>query len=112
MPTEVMADVLAKDTTWAILRQLHDSRRSAKELRQACDSSLKTIYRRLEELQEAELVRAECRIDEAGNHYTAYTSTVDQVEITIEPGQSHIDVAVSEKDDVDQFIRVWKGLQE
>jgi DNA-binding transcriptional ArsR family regulator len=110
--TASLFDVLADRTARTILGLVHGSPRSAQELREASNASLKTVYRRLEELQEADLVTGVPRTGADGNHYTAYVSTVDELEISIDLGEEAVEVAVEERDDVDRFIDVWTQLQE
>lgn len=108
---EPLLDVIADETAMAIFSRVHDRPRSAKRLEELCDASLKTIYRRVEALEEVGLVSAVTRIDEDGNHYTAYTTAVEEVEITVEPSEADVDVDVQTGDDVEQFVGVWKELR-
>ena len=104
-------EVLGDETALTIFRRVHETPRSAKDLRETCDASLKTIYRRLELLQEVGLVSAVTQVDGEGNHYSAYATTVEQIEITVEPSEPDIEVAIHDGDDVNQFIGVWTELR-
>ncbi|MFB6121630.1 MAG: winged helix-turn-helix domain-containing protein [Halobacteriaceae archaeon] len=50
---EPLLDVLADETALAIFSRVYERPRSAKALAESCDTSLKTIYRRVEELEES-----------------------------------------------------------
>lgn len=104
-------EILADETALAIFSRVRERPHSAKKLEEVCDASLKTVYRRVEALEEAGLVSAVTRIDEGGNHHTIYTTAIDAVEIVIEPDEPAIDVTVQESDDVEQFVGVWRELQ-
>lgn len=108
---EPILEVLTDRTSLAIFSRVHERPRSAKTLEEICDASLKTIYRRIEALEEAGLVSAVSRIDEDGNHYTAYTTAVEEVEITVEPADPDIVVDIRTGDDVETFVGVWRELQ-
>lgn len=96
----------------SILELLSERPRPAKELASELDLSLKTIYRHVESLEEHELVREQQLIDDSGNHYAVYETSVDEVEVTISPEAGEIDVEVRPKDNVDSFVTLWSGLSD
>lgn len=104
--------MLADETARTILSCVADGPQSAKELRVACEASQKTIYRRLEDLQEAGLVSARSRVDEDGNHYTEFLPAVEEVSITVDLDDSDIDVSMRDGDEVDRLIGVWATMRE
>jgi DNA-binding transcriptional ArsR family regulator len=110
--TDRLFGVLADGTARRIFSRVHERPQSAKELRNQCDTSLKTIYRRLEDLQEVDLVSDVMCADEDGNHYTAYVSTIEEVDISIVPETEQVEVTIQDGDDVDQFVSIWDELQE
>lgn len=86
-------DVLADECARTILVATSEGPRTAKELTDRTDSSSATVYRRINDLVESDLV-AECiRFDDDGTHTTAYESVVD--ELSVEIGASGIDVRVT-----------------
>lgn len=83
---------------------------SAKALREACDASTSTIYRRLDELEELDLLTASSKLDPDGNHHTVYETATDGLEIQFTNGA--IDVQSKEREDaVDTFARTWDNLR-
>lgn len=105
-------DVLTDETALTIFRCVHERPRSAQTLEDICDASLKTIYRRTEALQEAGLISSVTQIDEDGGHYTAYTTAVEEVEISIKPDDPAVEVNIQRGDDVKQFVSVWRELKQ
>ncbi|MDF9746003.1 winged helix-turn-helix domain-containing protein [Natrinema salsiterrestre] len=87
-------DVLGDDCARTILVATSDGPKTAKELTERTDSSSATVYRRINNLLESDLL-AECvRFDDDGSHTTAYEATVDVLRVRI--AADGIDVAVSD----------------
>lgn len=83
---------------------------SAKALREACDASTSTIYRRLDELEALDLLTASSKLDPDGNHHIVYETATDGLEIQFTNGA--IDVQAKEREDaVDTFARTWDNLR-
>ncbi|AFO56621.1 MULTISPECIES: winged helix-turn-helix domain-containing protein [unclassified Natrinema] len=90
-------DVLGDDCARTILIATSEGPKTAKELTKRTDSSSATVYRRINNLLESELI-AECvRFDDDGSHTTAYEATVDVLRVRIDA--DGIDVAVSDIDE-------------
>lgn len=60
---------------------------TAEELAAHCDVSGPTVYRRLEDLRELDLLEERGRADEDGHHRSVYRSTFDSVTIDLEGGE-------------------------
>lgn len=83
---------------------------SAKALREACDASTSTIYRRLDELEALDLLIASSKLDPDGNHHTVYETITDGLEIRFTNGT--IDVQSKDQEDaVDTFASTWDDLR-
>ena len=99
-----IASLLADDCTQTILVQTATNPMSASELSTACDVSPQTVYRRLEELTEQDLVDETLQPDPEGNHYKVYTATLDRVVIDISP--DGLELTLSRHDRMaDRFTR-------
>ena len=94
----------------AILAELTTEPMSASELCTACDMSDPTAYRRLERLQEADLVAEQQTIDPDGHHYKRYVATVDEVSVTFEDGACEVTVTRSATNPSDRFTDLFEGL--
>lgn len=84
---------------------------SAQELADRCDVADSTIYRRIERLQEHDLVAESQVLDSDGHHYKKYRARLDRVTIDLEPGEFSVDVARVEEDPVDRFTRLYEELR-
>ncbi len=90
-------NVLGDECARTILVATSDGPKTAKELTERTDSSSATVYRRINNLLESELL-AECvRFDEDGSHTTAYEATVES--LAVEIGTDGIEVSVTASDD-------------
>ncbi len=79
-----------------ILVATSDGPKTAKELTKQTDSSSATVYRRINNLLESDLL-AECvRFEEDGSHTTAYEATVEKLCVQIDA--NGIDVSISQVD--------------
>ena len=84
-------DVLGDECARTILVETSSGPKTAKELTDRTESSSATVYRRINNLLETDLI-AECvRFDEDGSHTTAYEATIDQLRVRI--GADGISVA-------------------
>ncbi len=76
-------DVLGDECARTILVATSEGPKTAKELTDRTDSSSATVYRRINNLIETNLL-AECvRFDENGSHTTAYEATIDSICVRI-----------------------------
>lgn len=90
-------DVLGDECARTILVATSEGPKTAKELTDRTDSSSATVYRRINNLLETDLV-AECvRFDEDGSHTTAYEATIEQLCVRIDADG----IAVSRQSAVD-----------
>jgi DNA-binding transcriptional ArsR family regulator len=112
--------------TEAVLRLLHDENArqilttastepmTATSLSDACDASLSTVYRRVDELESCGLLRAETRYDADGDHYDVYETVVGHVGVDIEAGGLSValdDDEDGEDDGPDRFARAWEEMR-
>ncbi|WP_440772609.1 helix-turn-helix domain-containing protein [Natronorubrum sp. DTA28] len=90
-------DVLGDECARTILVATSDGPKTAKELTNRTDSSSATVYRRINNLLESDLLSECVRFDDDGSHTTAYEATIETLQVQI--GGDGIDVSVSEIDD-------------
>lgn len=94
-----------------ILRRTRDDAMSAKELSEACDISISTVYRRAERLVDCGLL-AERRVPQSdGNHYSMYEARLD--ELTVRLTDDGFEITVAERATghlADRFTEMWEGL--
>lgn len=84
---------------------------SASTLRDSYDMSLPTIYRRVERLQEFDLLTERTEIDTTGGHHrSVYEANLEHIDVDLDDGA--LDVAVRLREDaVDRFTNLWHGIR-
>jgi DNA-binding transcriptional ArsR family regulator len=88
-------DVVGDEHSQMILEETIKEPMSAEELSEICGVSPQTVYRRLEELNEHDLVEEEVKLDDDGHHYRIYRATMDSV--TLELNDDGLEVEVSRR---------------
>lgn len=90
------AAVIDDECSRSILAHAHDQYMSVSELADRCDVSEPTIYRRLEQLRELDLVVERTRPDEQGHHFREFQTNLDS--ITIEVTDRGVEAHVSRRE--------------
>ncbi len=107
---ETVAGLLEDRTVRAILTQTSQEPMSANTLKERCEASGPTIYRRLERLREADFVVERTRPDpEGGHHHQVYEPNLDRVTITLEEGSLSVRIKREERM-VDRFTRLVEEM--
>ncbi|MCU4742697.1 helix-turn-helix domain-containing protein [Halobacteria archaeon AArc-m2/3/4] len=92
-------DVLGDECARTILVATSNGPRTAKELTERTDCSSATVYRRINNLLESELL-AECiRFEEDGSHTTAYEATVENLQVDIDADGIDVVLTQNQSDD-------------
>lgn len=104
---ELLGDAYVRD----ILVEAYTEPMSAKELSEACGMSLPTVYRRVEDLTDRDLLLERTRIVADGHHYTTYVANLEGLRVDLEADGFHVQVHRRE-DPSDRFTRVWEGIRE
>lgn len=76
---DTVFDVLGSETAREILALANDGPTPAEEFADACDVSLPTVYRRLDVLLADDMLAERTRIDDDGNHFSVFETTLDRV---------------------------------
>ncbi|GAD52954.1 transcriptional regulator, trmB family [Halarchaeum acidiphilum MH1-52-1] len=104
-----LLDALGDTRSRAVLAALDDEPRSAKELADVLDISLPTVYRRLDTLEESDLVTAQTAVADDGNHYKRYSCAFEELSIRLERGEYVVNVN-REDDLAGRFSDLWSEL--
>ncbi len=104
-------DILASKDVRRILVATSVQPMSAKELAEVCDRSLATIYRRVQAMENYNLLTEEVTRDPDGTQYSEYRSELNEITISLEQGQLDVDISI-EKDAVDQFAELIQDLEQ
>ena len=106
---EDILDTIGDEHARTVLAAISQEPRSAKELSEESDLSLPTIYRRLEILQEHDLVTEKTAVADDGNHYNVYSSNFDSTVIQLEDEEYR--VRIYRKENLpDRFTQLWDDL--
>ncbi len=106
---EEILNTIGDEHARTVLAAISRNPRSAKELAEECDLSLPTIYRRLELLQEHDLITERTAVAEDGNHYNIYECNFDSTVITLE--DQEYKVRIYRKENLpDRFGQLWDEL--
>ncbi|MGB9985457.1 helix-turn-helix domain-containing protein [Salarchaeum japonicum] len=106
----VVLSLLDDEYAREILKETSVEPLSAKALTERCDASPPTIYRRLDRLQEQDLIVERQRIASDGNHHAVYTATFERAVVELESGDLAVDVFVRD-DPADQFTHLFEELR-
>ncbi|MFB6305371.1 MAG: ArsR/SmtB family transcription factor [Haloferacaceae archaeon] len=107
--TEEFLDTIGDRTARRVLATVEREPRSAKEIASRLDLSLPTVYRRLETLDDHDLVTDRTLVADDGNHYKVYDCTFESTVVSLEGGE--YEVRVFRSDSVpDRFRRLWDEL--
>ena len=103
-------DVLASKDVRQILVATSVRPMSAKELADICDRSLATIYRRIQAMEDYDLLSEELTRDPDGTQYNEYRSDLNEITISVDEGQLNVNIDI-ERDTVDQFAELIEDLE-
>jgi DNA-binding transcriptional ArsR family regulator len=105
-----VGSLLGDPTVRTILVQTDQRPMSATTLSDHCEASQPTVYRRLEELRECDLLVERTRPDpEGGHHRTLYATNVRCVTVELEDGR--LKLSIDRREDMaDRFTRLIEGM--
>jgi len=106
---EEILDTIGDKHAREVLAALSGEPRSAKELADACDLSLPTVYRRLELLQQYDLVTDQTLVADDGNHYKVFASNFESTVISLEDDEYKVRI-YREENLPDRFSQLWDDL--
>lgn len=104
---EILDDGYARD----ILIETRSGPVSADELSEVCDVSPSTVYRRVERLQEHDLLEGQQRLDPDGHHYEVYTARLQRVTVELTEDGFIVEIDRTEPADAaDRFTELFEEL--
>jgi len=107
---ETVADLLEDRTVREILVETSREPMSARTLKDRCDASGPTIYRRLERLREADFVVERTHPDpDGGHHRQVYAPNLDRVVIDLDEGVLSMEITRRERM-ADRFTRLVEEM--
>jgi DNA-binding HxlR family transcriptional regulator len=106
---EDILDTIGDNHARHVLAAISREPKSAKELAEECDLSLPTVYRRLEMLDEYDLVKDRTLVADDGNHYKVYESKFESTVISLEDDQYKVRI-YREENLPERFGKLWDDL--
>ena len=88
-------DVFGDERARRILTLASERPRSAEALAERLEVSQPTVYRRLDVLEDHDLLRQERRVDGDGHHHKAYETTLESARFDVEDGEFVIDLTLT-----------------
>lgn len=106
---EEVLNTIGDEHARTVLAAISREPRSAKELAGSIELSLPTIYRRLELLQEHDLIIEQTAVAEDGNHYKIYECNFDSTVIALK--DEEYKVRIYRRENLpDRFSQLWDEL--
>ncbi|WP_222916356.1 winged helix-turn-helix domain-containing protein [Natrinema sp. SYSU A 869] len=107
---ETIGTLLENPTVRTILTKTSKEPMSANTLSDHCDTSQPTVYRRLEDLRECDLLVERTKPDpDGGHHRTVYSTNLER--ITIELGDDELRLRIDRREDMaDRFTNLIEGM--
>ncbi|MFB6308653.1 MAG: winged helix-turn-helix domain-containing protein [Haloarculaceae archaeon] len=106
---EEILDTIGDQHARRVLAAISREALSAKDLAEECDLSLPTVYRRIEMLDEYDLVDDRTLVAEDGNHYKVYESNFESTVISLEDDEYRVQI-YREGNLPDRFTKLWDEL--
>ncbi len=106
---EEILDTIGDEHARRLLASVSIEPKSAKDIAEECDLSLPTVYRRIETLEEYDLVKDRTLVAEDGNHYKVYESNFESTVISLENDTYQVRV-YREENIPDRFSQLWDEL--
>ncbi|RQG98146.1 ArsR/SmtB family transcription factor [Natrarchaeobius oligotrophus] len=108
-PIEEILNTIGDEHARTVLASISREPGSAKELADRLDLSQPTIYRRIDVLQEYDLIKERTLVADDGNHYKEYTCNFNSTVISLEDDE--YDVRIFREENLpDRFSRLWDDL--
>ncbi|MFC7116414.1 ArsR/SmtB family transcription factor [Natronoarchaeum sp. GCM10025703] len=105
LTSETVLELLNASYTQTILEAVSSEPKSARELTADCGASRPTIYRRLNRLQDADLVETSMMYDSDGHHRTVFSATFEKVSVKMNDAGVSVSVSIGPgQQQTDHFV--------
>lgn len=107
---ETIGALLEDPTARTILLETSQEPMSASTLSEYCDASQPTVYRRLDDLRDCDLLVERTRPDpERGHHRTLYVTNLRRITVRLREGT--MTLRIDRREDIaDRFTRLIEGM--
>ncbi len=76
-----------------------------------CNASSPTVYRRVERLQEHNLLESEQKLDPDGHHHRLFSARLERLTIELTDGSYEVSVDRTDEDAIERFTNLYEGLR-
>jgi predicted transcriptional regulator len=108
---ETIADVLDDEYARAILAAASREPVAAQELAIAIDADPSTVYRRLDTLEEFDLVSSHLQPQADGHHYSVYRTRLQRVTVELNNGRYQVTVERALTDPADRLTTLFEEIR-
>lgn len=106
---EEILNTIGDEHARLILAAISEEPRSAKDLADHLEMSKATIYRRIETLQDNDLIKDQTLVADDGNHYKIFKCNFNSTVISLEGDE--YDVRIFREENLpDRFAQLWDEL--
>lgn len=107
-PADVFA-LLDDEYARGILLATNTKPMSVPQLSTELEASRSTVYRRIEQLEELDLLSESTKVDEDGHHHGVYEAKLNRVVVKL--GEDEFELTVTRSDHpADKFTAIWEDL--
>jgi predicted transcriptional regulator len=107
---EEVLDTIGDQHARRVLAAVSREPKPAKQLAEETDLSLPTVYRRIEMLDEYDLINDRTLVADDGNHYKVYESNFESTVISLQDDEYKVRI-YREENLPDRFSQLWDDLQ-
>jgi predicted transcriptional regulator len=105
-----IASLLEDEYARSILRHTSEQPLSANDLMDRCDASKATTYRRINRLQEHDLIESYQEYHPDGHHYELYAAKLDELNISLDDGEFAVSLDRT-SDPADRMTNLFNELK-
>ena len=106
--TEQLLALLDDEYARTIILETYRDPQSVDALSAACDADPSTVYRRIDRLQDHDILQDQQRLDPGGHHYKVYVARLEGVAIDVTDDGFDVAVDYSEEEAADTFTRLYE----
>ena len=111
LTAETVGELLEDEYARAILAETSRKPLSADELVERCDASSPTIYRRINRLQEFDMLDEQQTPQPDGHHYRRFSARLERVTIELHDGEYMVSVDRTDSDGVDRLTALYEDFR-
>lgn len=108
---DTVAEILEDRYSRAILAEASREPMAARDLASAVSADPSTVYRRLDRLEEFDLVASYIRPTPTGHHYSVYRTRLQRVAIELDDGEYQITIKRVATDPADRLTTLFEEIR-